>query len=285
MMRFRKKSGVIEATQWLSDSPECMDQATGESLVDGVCFGVEGHPYVVTIHGQVTPIVDGDWIIPEPDGLHYYPCKDQIFRATYTECAICPDCGVTKGADQFYGDKKRKNGCSTYCIDCTKARAKRNYEARGGAQYSREQARKWRAANPRRNKSLKLKHAFGITIDEYETILSRQNGACAICLELPKADACLCVDHDHDNGKVRGLLCHSCNKGIGFFRDNPERCVAAARYLKPDIFEATYEPVVPGEVYVEAGEDRLEVPVVLHKGDTLRITRAEDAKVPAEDPQ
>ena len=83
MAKYRKKPIVIEATQWFRDSPECVDQATGESLVNGVFFSLEGHPYVVTIHGQVTPIVDGDWIIPELDGVHHYPCKPDTFEHTY----------------------------------------------------------------------------------------------------------------------------------------------------------------------------------------------------------
>ena len=66
--------------------------------------------------------------------------------------------------------------------------------------------------------SAKLKHRYGITLDEYKNILASQNGACAICERPPEHagnpehwNDILCVDHDHDTGVVRGLLCNHCN--------------------------------------------------------------------------
>lgn len=74
MPRFLKKRVEIEAVQFdgqANDPPGVFRRE--EDLT----------PYVVTIHGQRCYIEPGDWIIPEPDGVHYYPCKPDIFAATY----------------------------------------------------------------------------------------------------------------------------------------------------------------------------------------------------------
>jgi len=77
---FRRKPVVIEAEQF----------RLGETLpfqAKGACHFDGEKWYVVTIHGQETTIVDGDWIIPEPDGLHFYPCKPDVFKNTYYSLA------------------------------------------------------------------------------------------------------------------------------------------------------------------------------------------------------
>lgn len=81
-MKFRKKPVVVEAEQFFRMK---------FPLAKGVLYDMFDYPdgqkpgrfHVITIHGQETAIVDGDWIIAEPDGEHYYPCKPDIFEATY----------------------------------------------------------------------------------------------------------------------------------------------------------------------------------------------------------
>jgi len=74
---------------------------------------------------------------------------------------------------------------------------------------------------------------YKITIEQYEDLLKMQSGCCAIC----KADSpggrwsAFHVDHDHANGRVRGLLCTNCNRGIGYLGDSSSRLVIAAAYL------------------------------------------------------
>lgn len=70
---------------------------------------------------------------------------------------------------------------------------------------------------------------YGITTDDYLSLLAKQEEACAIC---HKPSELLCVDHDHDSGQVRGLLCDSCNKLLGFSGDSPEVLTNAIEYLK-----------------------------------------------------
>lgn len=68
-----------------------------------------------------------------------------------------------------------------------------------------------------------------LSAEEYDTLLQRQKGVCAICGRKPEER--LVVDHDHSSGKVRGLLCSPCNLGLGIFEDDPGRLVAGAEYL------------------------------------------------------
>jgi hypothetical protein len=76
-MRYRKKPVVIDAVQFEGppgkDPPGVFRRPEDDS------------PYVVTIHDQRCYLSPGDWIVPEPDGVHYYPIKDEVFRATYDE--------------------------------------------------------------------------------------------------------------------------------------------------------------------------------------------------------
>lgn len=76
-----------------------------------------------------------------------------------------------------------------------------------------------------------LKRAYNITLEEYDRMLKAQGGKCAICSCELKGRNCH-VDHNHETGEVRGLLCHSCNVGLGMFRDDRGRFLKASEYLK-----------------------------------------------------
>lgn len=82
-----------------------------------------------------------------------------------------------------------------------------------------------------------LQRSFGISLADYQKMFVEQNGVCAIC-EQPETDTrngkakWLAVDHDHVTDAVRGLVCQSCNTGIGKFGDDPERLRKAAAYLE-----------------------------------------------------
>ena len=87
--------------------------------------------------------------------------------------------------------------------------------------------------DPEAKRDSRLRRTFGITAAEYDAILASQGGGCAICGS-GVGDGRghrLHVDHDHDTGEVRGILCASCNLGIGKFLDSPELLRRAADYL------------------------------------------------------
>lgn len=94
--------------------------------------------------------------------------------------------------------------------------------------------REYRKRRPRNVRSTQLKKQYGITLDEWEALSAAQGGKCAVCGQTESAEryANLAVDHCHTGGHVRGLLCNSCNRGLGFFRDDPEILEAAAAYLR-----------------------------------------------------
>jgi len=110
----------------------------------------------------------------------------------------------------------------------------------------RARVRSWRQKK-------RLESVYGISQKQYEIMLARQGGLCAICNIKP--DKTLCVDHCHETGQVRGLLCNSCNSMLGFSKDSPRRLEAGAVYLRAfqdepavsrqDKTSATYDPVVP----------------------------------------
>jgi hypothetical protein len=113
---------------------------------------------------------------------------------------------------------------------------------------ARDRTRRWQEENPERvaanqaryradgrkkatDRRSYLKRRFGITPEDYDAMLDRQGGVCAICKREPRTDISLHVDHDHSTGAVRGLLCFDCNAGIGKFREDVGVLSAAIVYL------------------------------------------------------
>jgi len=125
-------------------------------------------------------------------------CSLKILASRAETAAVreCAGCKVVKPAAEFSPSKYAKSGLQSYCKTCRRPR------------------RRW----------WQLKQAYGIDRTAYERMLAAQGGLCAICLDAPGATpkGVLFVDHCHKTGKVRGLLCESCNLGIGKLKDNPE---------------------------------------------------------------
>jgi len=80
-------------------------------------------------------------------------------------------------------------------------------------------------------RSKEMERNFGITLKEYENMLEQQNGRCAIC-DKPPTTIRLAIDHCHESGAVRGLLCANCNRGLGYFKDEISFLEAAIAYLQ-----------------------------------------------------
>lgn len=90
-----------------------------------------------------------------------------------------------------------------------------------------------RKRDPEAKRDARLREQFGITSADYDEILQRQDGCCAIC-RLPNYDQSgrrMHVDHCHETGKVRGILCSSCNTALGKFKDNTNYLERAIEYL------------------------------------------------------
>jgi hypothetical protein len=116
----------------------------------------------------------------------------------------------------------------------------------------RDAARKERMENPEkvraRQRANNLRASYGMTVEDFETLRALQNERCAICRD-PLSDnpKRVHVDHCHETGRVRGILCHHCNTGVGLFRDDPERLHRAIEYLAEpgwlEILAAMKKPV------------------------------------------
>lgn len=129
----------------------------------------------------------------------------------------CTKCSTVKPFEDFYKDKTARLGLSAYCKSCMKAKSKSHREA-----------------NPRRKKDLDLRYKFNITIEEFDAMLTAQGGVCAICgTDEPggKGGAYFAVDHNHETGEVRGLLCNRCNRAIGMLDEDPNVLRSAIEYL------------------------------------------------------
>jgi hypothetical protein len=99
-------------------------------------------------------------------------------------------------------------------------------------QWRDDPARKLKQRTYRRKSQRKdqLKYYYGMSVADYEALLAKQNGACAICKQTFAQTPC--VDHSHITGEVRGLLCRSCNLGLGHFKDDPRLTRAATAHLE-----------------------------------------------------
>jgi hypothetical protein len=90
----------------------------------------------------------------------------------------------------------------------------------------------WRKKTPEQNFSTYLKSLYGITTERYNDILNSQNGKCAICKGDEVHRRHLSVDHCHETGQIRGLLCVRCNAAIGHFKDDSKILKHAIEYLE-----------------------------------------------------
>lgn len=98
----------------------------------------------------------------------------------------------------------------------------------------------------RRERHLRDEH--GITENEFQQMLIAQEGVCYICKGTPKGNANFHIDHNHDSGDIRGLLCHNCNIGLGHFKDDPDLLYAGIKYLmKPPVEQLTNVPELKGD--------------------------------------
>lgn len=139
---------------------------------------------------------------------------------------VCRTCKETLPLDQFRRGTGRDAAPRRDCNKCLS-----------------EKSRKWTTSNSDKAYSAHLLRRFGITLAEYDAIAERQGGVCAICGEPPDGPrnmrkggrrtfkARLVVDHDHDTGNVRGLLCNCCNAGIGHLKDDIATIKSALKYL------------------------------------------------------
>ena len=156
------------------------------------------------------------------------------------ETKVCFRCNQDKPLSEFYGGKG-------YCKKCL-----REYQREWRKKNPRK-AEAWRRRNPEKAKAAsrrykeanretirnadrqyQLERVYGIAPEEYDALLAQQKGSCAGCeaTEYNSKSYHLAVDHNHDTGEIRGLLCLRCNRILGLSQDDPGLLRRLADYLE-----------------------------------------------------
>lgn len=131
----------------------------------------------------------------------------------------CPRCGLLKPLEAFASHRAMRDGLQCYCRPCA-------------AEYLSTRCKACRAIEGRAGH---LKRSYGVTEEERDLMIAAQGGLCGICQEAPPEH----VDHDHQTGKVRGVLCFSCNAALGQFKDRPDVIRRAAAYVEGNLWNPT----------------------------------------------
>lgn len=113
----------------------------------------------------------------------------------------CRHCGLEKQQKEFVKHRETKSGYINTCKTCKKTRYPTSEE---------QKQKQWER---------QIKRNYGITIADYDRMFAEQNGACMGCYQPPKKQR-LSVDHCHETGRVRGLLCQNCNIALGLVNDS-----------------------------------------------------------------
>ncbi len=126
----------------------------------------------------------------------------------------CSRCREVKPLTEFVRNRSAKGGYGYHCLPCHNFVTKRNKRRRYGGE-----------------RSFLLKLRYGIDEADFDRIAASQGGLCAVCRERPAKH----VDHDHDHetGRVRGILCFACNRALGYWGDSLENLELALIYLSP----------------------------------------------------
>lgn len=153
-----------------------------------------------------------------------------IVKPFKKECRVCK---VEKPETRSYFRwRNDSNKFRTECIECSEKNKKiyrKNNPDKVKATYKKTYAK--RKANGKHKDSC-LRNDFGITLEEYNKMFEEQGGCCKICCKhQSEQKRALAVDHCHSSGKIRGLLCNNCNKGIGNLQDNLEILSRAFEYV------------------------------------------------------
>jgi hypothetical protein len=139
----------------------------------------------------------------------------------------CSKCGESKPLNSFHNRRDTKSGKRSHCKVCVNSRNLHRYHS----------CTETRASHHKASRKHNLMKRYGIEESDYERMLVDQGGACKICGSTnPRTSGrknnYFCIDHCHSTGKVRGLLCHGCNIGLGSFEDDVGRLVSAIHYLE-----------------------------------------------------
>lgn len=121
---------------------------------------------------------------------------------------ICKECNCEKSTSEFHAQASSSDGFNSWCKSCRNSKIKEYRDRRRDIVSS--QRKQWDLDHPGARKDYKLQKLYGMTLREFNLLWKSQNERCGFCNKVPTSLR-LHVDHDHDTGKIRGILCSECN--------------------------------------------------------------------------
>lgn len=151
---------------------------------------------------------------------------------------VCTKCKEEKEVNDinFYKHPGCKDGYNSCCIKCTNKTTKKYYL--NNKEKVRLIGKEYRTKNKTKvkicSKFSTLKRKYGITKEQFNLLINKQNNSCAICKDIFTEENYACVDHIEENNKIiiRGLLCDSCNVALGYFKENLKIVKDASLYME-----------------------------------------------------
>jgi hypothetical protein len=194
--------------------------------------------------GEWKPIEEFQSNSRRPGGRGSYckPCFNKRAKASYAKRVMaehgrevrqprevpdghryCPDCQAIKSLAEFPLNRAGRGGHGRYCKPCHNVKGRENREKNYGT-----------------TREYRLRYRYGIGEKDVAELLAEQGGVCAICGAADPEH----VDHDHETGYIRGILCFNCNGGLGQFRDDVDYLTNAIDYLRGTTCRALIHPGV-----------------------------------------
>ena len=159
--------------------------------------------------------------------------RERDIERDIPETKKCRDCNKVLPASDFYKNKVNSDGLAPKCKTCHNA-SSLEY-SRKKPDKARERREKWKNDNPERHFSAQRKYLlkqYNLTVEEYVDMLEERHQVCQVCGRQERTVRSLPVDHCHQTGVVRGLLCSDCNKMLGMANDDPAILRKLVEYLE-----------------------------------------------------
>lgn len=153
----------------------------------------------------------------------YYNRTDKEIESDIKQGSrVCTICNTRKPYKEFRKDKYQQDGRMSRCKDCMVIFRAEKCKLRGAE------------ATAVLERTYQLRRKYGLSLEQYDELLKKQEGSCAICGSSDSRStrtSNLFVDHCHTTGKIRGLLCHHCNIALGYMEDDIERLRKMIEYI------------------------------------------------------
>lgn len=146
----------------------------------------------------------------------------------------CSKCKIEKPHSEFFKKATGRDSLTASCKDCHYLKRKRYFESEKGREVHRLSNAKYHRTE--RGQVMRRKHHlkrnYGITLEQFAALIEKQKGLCDCCGDVLGEPKQTHVDHDHETGEIRGVVCGPCNRTIGHSLESTERLDRAIRYLE-----------------------------------------------------